>query len=934
VGPSRLHTPRRPGDVRRPLKLAGLLAAALLAVLAFGAAPALAEPAPVLTIGAPTQIGGTTVHVSGTINPEGGSAASFASDIFWFFEYSTEPGNPQSWISAGTPNGTIEGADAESTIPIPVGGEIRELSPNTKYSIRLRAADEEFRRETILEGASFTTLKLAPSIERTFASAVTTSTATLNANIRPGGVPTTYHFQYISGAAFKADGEDFGPGTIETLESASIGSGNAERLVSAPVTGLTPGTTYDFRVVAHNEVETVTGPVVAFQTFRLPVPESDSCPNSGLRAGSSAGLPDCRAYEQVTPADKNHVNALGNPGFVQSSPSGSAVSFFSLAPFPTVPGFSMVPGAGEYPTYFATRHLATERWFTQGLNPAQEPGSGGAQIPGWTEDLSKAIVVDNEPPLAAGAVPGESNSYLYTAATGAYEWLSSGEPDFFVDATPDDSHILFESAGLEVVAGIRDENENRYLYMWNATKPAGKRIQFVGWVGGSAPEAGTLAGAGRATEGYYAENTISEDGVRVFFTDREDERLYMRDTVAGATTPVSEGPAVWRASTPDGSFVFYTEAGALFRFDVATEQREELTAHSSEVEGTSGISEDGTYAYFAAHAALATGAVAGSDNLYEWHSGEITFVATVGSTLIPKEENEADWRPNNDFPQGKYKSARVTPGGTKLLFLSTEAITGYQTNAQPEMYLFDAAKPRSSGNPICISCNPTGSAATTGVRTNGSRENVGSPADTYTFLPRTLSSNGEFVFFETSEGLVPRDTNGTFDVYEWESPEAPGCHSSSAAFSAANAGCVFLISTGQSPQESSFGDASATGEDVFVFTYSQLVGQDRDGNSDLYDARVNGGLAAQNPSALPALCNGEACKGSMPPAPALLTPGSVTFSGPGNVSPPVTKPVVKPKKTTVKCGKGKKRRHGRCVRPKRKKRAKARKAMHTDRRAR
>ena len=68
----------------------------------------------------------------------------------------------------------------------------------------------------------------------------------------------------------------------------------------------------------------------------------------------------------------------------------------------------------------------------------------------------------------------------------------------------------------------------------------------------------------------------------------------------------------------------------------------------------------------------------------------------------------------------------------------------------------------------------------------------------------------------------------------------------SASFSASNGGCLYLISTGESAEPSYFGDASANGDDVFFFTRQSLVGQDRDENYDIYDARIDGGIAAQN----------------------------------------------------------------------------------------
>ena len=63
---------------------------------------------------------------------------------------------------------------------------------------------------------------------------------------------------------------------------------------------------------------------------------ADGCPNEQLRGqeGYAAALPDCRAYEQVSPVDKNFTDALGEADVVQSSPSGDGVTFFSHSAVP------------------------------------------------------------------------------------------------------------------------------------------------------------------------------------------------------------------------------------------------------------------------------------------------------------------------------------------------------------------------------------------------------------------------------------------------------------------------------------------------------------------------------------------------------------------------------------------------------------------------
>ena len=129
------------------------------------------------------------------------------------------------------------------------------------------------------------------------------------------------------------------------------------------------------------------------------------------------------------------------------------------------------------------------------------------------------------------------------------------------------------------------------------------------------------------------------------------------------------------------------------------------------------------------------------------------------------------------------------------------------------------------------------------------------------YFQRNVSDSGQ-VFFDTPDKLLPTDTNGQSDVYEYEN------------------GQLRLISTGHSVDPSFFLDASPSGSDVFLGTSQQLVPQDTDGAMDVYDARVGGGFPTSAP---PPSCQGEGCKPPQSVIPPVPTIASVTFFGPGNV---------------------------------------------------
>jgi hypothetical protein len=123
------------------------------------------------------------------------------------------------------------------------------------------------------------------------------------------------------------------------------------------------------------------------------------------------------------------------------------------------------------------------------------------------------------------------------------------------------------------------------------------------------------------------------------------------------------------------------------------------------------------------------------------------------------------------------------------------------------------------------------------------------------------------------------------DVYEWEAPGSGSCKEAGAAFSPLNGGCLYLLSTGKDEYPSFFADASANGDDVFIFTREGLVGQDKDELLDVYDVSVGGGIPAQFPVVVPP-CEGlDACHGTIPTPPVEGSPSSQTFVGPGNEAP-------------------------------------------------
>ena len=415
---------------------------------------------------------------------------------------------------------------------------------------------------------------------------------------------------------------------------------------------------------------------------------------------------------------------------------------------------------------------------------------------------------------------------------------------------------------------------------------------------------------------------MSQDGSRVFFST--DGRLYVREnpeqaqsvvsggkcsekekacTVAVSEKVSSGGSRFWAASA-DGSRVLFTMNNKeLYEYSVT---KNKVASIAGGVLGVMGASEDATRAYFVSTEALAGSAVNGKPNLYFHEAGNPTptFIATLSSADVAFATSTLATLSPEPYKRG----SRVTPDGLHLTFMSnsrelSERVAGYDNTDQSTGEEDEEVYRYGDGRLACVSCNPTG------ARPQGREIEIGSrkQLDTAARIPtwesdlygsRVLSDDGSRLFFESFEALVSRDTNGKQDVYEWEMAESAAvCEAKGAeVYVAASGGCISLISSGEGAQDSEFVDASPSGDDVFFTTGASLVPQDH-GLIDIYDARVDGGFPAPVAGAV---CEGEACQ-NPPVLPAGVTPGSFTFSGPGNLvsALPITGVVSVKSKTKV-----------------------------------
>ena len=110
-----------------------------------------------------------------------------------------------------------------------------------------------------------------PIVTTGSATSVTPTSAILNGNVNPGGLETTYYFEYGTTTAY-------GSTTTET----SAGSGDTEIDVNASATSITPQTTYHFRIVAANASDKSYGSDMTFATTGEPFAPGVQTGNSNV----------------------------------------------------------------------------------------------------------------------------------------------------------------------------------------------------------------------------------------------------------------------------------------------------------------------------------------------------------------------------------------------------------------------------------------------------------------------------------------------------------------------------------------------------------------------------------------------------------------------------------------------------------------------------
>ena len=923
----------------------------------------------------------TKALLKGGVNPEGKPAT-------YHFEYISDAdfvANGNSFDGDGThpatstpespPVGadfTLHPAEAEVGCPVPLNPpQPGCLAPGTSYHLRLVATNSDGKSEV---EATFMT-KPPFEIAETFATEVGTDAAIIHTAVNPLGIPATGYFEYVADASYQADKSEGHDGFSASLKFPDIdagaapidfGSGETAKAASAQLSSLAPGATYHYRIVVTDPFVALPGPERAFTLFPGPLSPDNGCPNAVFRTGPSAPLPDCRAYEMVSPVDKNggEIKVLGSAinfpaRLEQSSTDGAAFAYSSITAFA---GAVSAPWTSEY---LATRHEGSG-WSTAAISPRRELSHSQNSVyarydipyKAFSSDLSSGwLIHDSDPTLNECAPEGFVNLYRRDNSTGLYEALIPPKPSKLIGEeyapelqgiSSDNARAVFR-ANAKLTKNASNTTNSYQLYEHLKGEEGCGELRLVsilpnGEASTLQASAGTASGNSGEPYANAVSHAVSADGRRVFWSvsviGEDPGPLYLRENADQAlessncaepakacTVEVSAAKSQFWTAAADGSKAIYTVGPDpahparkdLYEFDtskaLAGESASTLIAEGTE--GVVGASEDASRVYFVSTLALGGKGKAGEPNLYLHEVGvPPLFVATLYGGPTPLGGDLTRYFPKFGFAVARSEpianGVRLTADGRHLAFVSSENLTGYDNkdaaDGRPtlEIYLYDA----DTAKLACISCNPSGARPQGRLfeSTNSPSETTKvaaqmAPGENQSFAPRAFSADGNRLFFESFEALLARDTNGQGDVYEWErGTSQKDCEGEGAELFVPSAGGCLSLIS--TGQSPTDSElADASPDGSNVFIRTASSLLPQDpGLVDLYDVRENGGLPQPPPQ--PAACEGEACQGPIG-APNDQTPASSAFRGAGNVREGAPK---------SRCAKGKAhRKKGRCA---------------------
>jgi hypothetical protein len=583
--------------------------------------------------------------------------------------------------------------------------------------------------------------------------------------------------------------------------------------------------------------------------------------------------------------------------------------------------------SGNVTVLAATR--TSHGWVLHDLNDPAHPGELNNGLEARTADSQRTIVSVCK---AVGLQCFGTDSWERIDADGTRLTLLSAPAEFApqaVGVSDDLSQMIFSADPAEPLLAQDTHAQGHGLYSSNDGV-----LEFLGVDPSGTP---FPCGAVLANNDFivasnsffgtgFEQNGLSADGRTVIFESPEPFQvkeghcpgpidLYVRANghTVNISAPRNAHPdqgAVYAGNSRDGNTIYFTTASQLvasdtdnltdvYAYDRPTDTITPITRGADiQDSGAPGgkevvVSPNGDYVYFVAGNAIAGQGSNGAQNLFLYHDGAITHIATTTQGFSRFGESMS-----SGF------SSPTTPDGRHLLFLSKAPLTGQPSGGHLQLFRYAA----DSNAMTCVSCAPDGHTPTTEVVTSAMRP----PTN---LDQRLQSDDGSAIIFETRESLVPQDTNDQYDPYMWKN------------------GKLYLLTRGHSQVPSAVTGVTPDGEGVYFTSAEGLAPGTTDSTVKLYIAR-NDPLppaAAASPT-----CEGDACQGLLSEPPPSSLPASLSSSGLGNLAPPATTPpavkaAAKPPTNAQKLSKALKACHKKPRGQRRKCESQARKRYHINR---
>lgn len=675
----------------------------------------------------PTAVNAHEATFTGEVNPNGTLTR-------YRFELSQDGG--ATWMPLGDYEDVGSG-----TAPVAVTADAKGLVGGQTYQVRISAEKPFGNPGAVSNIETFTTDASGPEVAVLPPEQIRPTSVLLRATVNPSNLPTTYRFEF---------GPTLSYGRSLPAPDASAGSGNGALGVSQYVSGLEPGATYHYRLVASN-AQGVTATA-----------------NHSVTTRSEVAAAPGRGYELVTPAHKSLGPGIG----VHGANSGLDGETGLVSGLPSVDGEQVAVSTGAGPvlvpgaTVMVDDHIFSRRTATGWLSES------AYTRPNYANSLAIPFL-----PLVQASDNFDLSLFQH----------DGGQVLLFPEMNPDfgsglDSAYLRDGHGAWRLLSPNDPSQQPRLSLYGngGAQLAGDgsamtlSSDVTGMLGSSDPSLDQVPGA------LAAYRTDASAGFSDTFADRGPTEL-LNSCTAGTTVPavvedLPDRPGVFVQASQPCPPIAPNRSGALLSPHGASTLVSSSGARGAQ---TNMVSDDGRRAFFMSPDPRTTGA----------YTAPSSCSGTGASTSCPAQlfvsqgggaTRVVRWISHSSVPgQAASLMAPVyfdnaTPDGDKVFFRTTAPLTADDPNGtcgapclsgtpDPnswDLYMYDlpdAGSDIGDGALTRISKGPSANGDGNVVQESHSRTSG---------AVRFVSSSGERVYFTTARALpgVPPASSGTSTV--------------------------------------------------------------------------------------------------------------------------------------------------------------------------